>query len=105
MDRRKIERQDGSVTIVVSGPAGAVSLDAWTYEGRVKSVLGIHLAYSEAIEIPSACEHLPTGLCYPDQTFRHGQEAAEALMAYRDDEAWAVVEEWYRNRIEGIGAQ
>ena len=105
MDRRKIERPDGSVTLVGSGPAGAVTLDAWTYQGHVIGILGLHRAGdATGDKIPSACEYLPGGLCYPDPTYRHSRKAAEALIAYRDEEAWAAVEEGYLDRIEGAGA-
>jgi hypothetical protein len=105
MDRRKIERRDGSVTLVGSGPSGAVTLDAWTHEGEAHGILSIHRATwgSSCGELPSGCEYLPEGACFPDQSFTHGREAARLVIAYRDEEAWQVVEEWYRDKIEGEG--
>lgn len=103
MDRRTIERRDGSVTLVGSGPDGAVTLDAWTHEGEVHGVLGIHRAHSGGSTIASSCSYLPGGACYPDQAHREGQEAARLVIGYQDEAAWEVVSEWYRDKIEGEG--
>lgn len=101
MNRQRINRPDGSVALVGSGPDGAVSLEAWTYEGRPQGVIAIHLARSFLEgDVRAPCDYIEGG-CYIDQTRLHGQEPAERLLAGDEAAGWEAVEWWYRSRIEG----
>lgn len=102
MNRQRIDRPDGSVALVGSGPAGAVSLEAWRYKGDPKGVIAIHYAQSFLEgDTPSPCDYIEGG-CYIDQTWLHGQEPAERLLAGDEAAGWEAVEWWYASRIEGI---
>lgn len=102
MERSKIEHEDGSVTLLVAGPAGAVSLNTYVHKGRLFGVLGLHQVPSEE-EFASGdcmeCDCLPGGICRPDSGYRVGQDLAP--LALSDEEAaYAELESWYRERIE-----
>lgn len=101
MERQRIDRPDGSVALVVTGPGGAVSLEAWMYEGSPQGVIAIHYANSFLDDdVRASCDYIEGG-CYTDQNWLHGQEPAEKLLAGDEAAGWAAVEQWYASRIEG----
>lgn len=100
MERRKIEHEDGTVTLLVTGASGAATLSTWMHEGRPDGVLGLHLVPSEE-EFSSGdcleCEYLPGGVCRPDASYRAGHDIAQ-LASSDEEAAWHEVECWYREK-------
>lgn len=106
MERVKFTGPAGSVpaghtVLIIRGPRGAVSLEAWRHAGEALGVLNIHYPqpmYEGQNEKP--CEVLPEGYCYSDCSFHEGFEQAPSILAGYDSYAWVTLLSYYRERIE-----
>lgn len=103
--------EKGHAHLVLRGPEGAVTLEAWSVPGSSQVLLDLGLGETGILTIHSLAPQYEThaapqecpvlGTCYPDTAFRAGHEAGLALLAGNEGYAWAVVREWYHSRLGG----
>ena len=94
----------GHTVLLVSGPKGAVTLEAWADETDAHGVLVIHRPEPmHESQRSCPCEYLPDGFCYSDQSFTVGQEEAPSILAGYDARGWVTLLGFYKERIDPDG--
>lgn len=105
MEHRKITGPAGVIpaghtVLILSGPKGAVTLDAWEHDGQALGELGIHVMPRDDAEGAFLCNYLPGGRCWADGSSAIGAEQAPSILAGYDARAWVLLGQFYRERID-----
>lgn len=94
---------DGTVLLTLRGERGAaqaIIMQRPFETGDRPGVLGLHSLAPAFGMTPGECDVLPGGACYGDAAYRAGFEVASLYDQGLEEQAWAVIEDWYQSRIE-----